>query len=209
MKPTVFSHMSDPDFERLRRHARTRRMKAMLRYAPRRAALHRYPIIGRFAAIARRRYYLWSLRPQHVRPALYFGSIISLWPVMGVQLPLALLTAVFVRCNFMIIGGLQFITNPITAALIYFVTYRVGRYVLRLGGFSSNAPVVQNPDENVTIAITATEALPRQIEWSSAFGSTVMALFVGVTLCGLVLAVVLDLLYTAGWKWEHRARRQK
>jgi hypothetical protein len=81
--------------------------------------------------------------------------------------------------------------------------------VLRLGGFSSNAPVAQNPDENVTIAITATEALPRQIEWSSAFGSTVMALFVGGTLCGLVLAVVLDLLYTAGWKWEHRARRQK
>src|SRR3954462_5505511 len=90
----------EPEFERQRRHAQTRRMKRVLRYAPRRAVFHRYPLIGRFAVAARRRAYLWSLKPRHVRPALYFGTILSLWPVMGIQLPLALLLALFVRCNF-------------------------------------------------------------------------------------------------------------
>lgn len=202
--------MQEPDFERARRHAQTRRTKRMLRYAPRRAVFHRYPMIGRFAALARRRAHLWSFKPKHVRPALYFGTILSLWPVMGIQLPLALLVSLFVRCNLMVTGGLQFITNPFTAAPIYYGTYRVGKFALALTkGGGGNAVPVAPTAETVSIAITANESLPAQLEWGSAFGSTVMALFVGGTICGLALACVLDLFYSLGWRMEHPMRRRQ
>jgi uncharacterized protein (DUF2062 family) len=199
--------VADSNFDRAKRHAQTRRAKRMLRYAPRRAVFHRYPLIGRFAVLARRRAYLWSFKPKHVRPALYFGTILSLWPVMGVQLPLALMVALFVRCNFMVTGGLQFITNPLTAAPIYYGTYHVGRYVLGLTGFITEKSGAAAPTTgNVTISIDGAGPLTGNAEWGSAFGSVITALFVGGTLCGLVLAAALDLLYTLGWKLERRPR---
>ncbi len=126
---------------------------------------------------------------------------------MGVQLPLALLVALFVRCNLMVTGGLQFITNPFTAAPIYYGTYRIGRYVLALTGFAvdKGGAGAATPG-NVTISIDGAGPLVGNVDWGSAFGSAVTALFVGGTVCGLVLAVVLDLLYTLGWKLEHRPR---
>jgi uncharacterized protein (DUF2062 family) len=206
---SCFANMSEPEFQRSKRHAQTRRVKRILRYAPRRAVFHRYPIVGRFAAFARRRAHLWSFKPTHVRPAIYFGLVLSLWPVMGVQLPLALLISLFTRCNLMVAGGLQFITNPFTAAPIYYGTYLVGRYILSLTGFGGGATTVAGrARENVTIAIAPQHSLPGQIDWSSAFGSTVTALFVGGTVCGLLLAAVLDLIYTAGWRFEHRSHHR-
>ena len=186
------------------RHARRRRWKLLLRFAPRRAVFHRYPIIGRFAHIARRRAYLWSLKPVHVRPALYVGSVLSLWPVMGVQLLLAFIASLFTRSNVMVAGTLQFITNPFTAAPIYYGTYCVGRFVLAKTGFVGGATAIAAGHETVQISLAAGGSLPRNFDWASAFGSTVMALFVGGTLCGLVLGAVLDVLYTAGWRMEHR-----
>lgn len=198
--------MSDHEFERMRRHANTRRAKKMLRYAPRRAVFHRYPFIGRFAALARRRAYLWSFKPQHVRPAIYAGAVLSLWPVMGIQLILAFIAALTMRSNIMVVGVLQFITNPLTAAPIYYVTYRVGKYVLALTGFTGGAAPQVDQADAVTITISPGDILPQKFAWASAFGSTVMALFVGGTLCGLLLAVILDVIYTSGWKFEHRPR---
>lgn len=200
--------MSDHDFERIRRHANTRRAKRMLRYAPRRAVFHRYPFIGRFAVSARRRAYLWSFKPKHVRPAIYAGTVLSLWPVMGVQLLLAFVTSVAMRSNVMVAGALQFITNPLTAAPIYYGTYRVGKFVLTLTGFIGGAaPQTGNP-ATVTITIEPGDLLPHKFAWASAFGTTVMALFIGGTLCGLVLAVILDAVYTVGWRFEHRSRHR-
>lgn len=198
--------MSEPDDERMRRHANTRRAKRLLRYAPRRAVFHRYPLIGRFAAVARRRAYLWSLKPKHVRPAIYFGTVLSLWPVMGIQLILAFITALATRSNVMVVGALQFITNPFTAAPIYYGTYRVGKYVLMLTGFTGGAVPHADTTQAVTITISPSEILPQKFAWASAFGSTVMALFIGGTLCGLVLAAILDVIYLLTWKFEHRSR---
>ncbi len=201
--------MSEPDLERSRRHANTRRAKRLLRYAPRRAVFHRYPLIGRFAALARRRAYLWSFKPKHIRPALYAGSVLSLWPVMGIQLILAFITALMTRSNVMVVGALQFITNPFTAAPIYYGTYRVGKYVLMLTGFAGGAVPHTDSAGEVTITITPGELLPHKFAWASAFGSTVMALFVGGTICGLVLAAILDVIYMTTWKFEHRPHSKK
>lgn len=201
--------MSRHDPQTLARHAQTRRLKTLLRYTPRRAVFHRYPLVGRFAAHARRRAYLWSLKPAHVRPAIYIGSILCLWPALGIQIALALVISITLRANFMVTGLLQFITNPITAAPVYYATYRVGRFVMMRTGFGTQN-VVPVPDvDSVTIEISPTEVLPAQLDWTSGFGSSVIALFIGGTLCGIVLGLVLDLIYCTGFKLGHPAARRQ
>ena len=185
--------MSSLDAHRASRHAKKRQLKRLLRFAPRRAAFHRYPLVGRFAAAARRRASLWSFKSVHVRPAFYIGSVLSLLPVMGIQLPLAFLLSLVTRTNVMVTGALQFITNPLTAAPVYYATYRVGKFVLKKSGFISTS--------------ADTESFSGQIDWTSSFGTTVVALFVGGTLCGLLLGGLFDLLYLTGVRMERQKLR--
>jgi uncharacterized protein (DUF2062 family) len=169
--------------------------------------LHRYPFIGRFAAGARRRAYLWSFKPSHVRPAIYIGSILCFWPALGVQLVLAFALALILRANFMVMGALQFVTNPLTAAPVYYVTYRIGRYIMTSTGLVPEKASPTLVQDSVLIEIAPTESLPAQLDWASGFGSTVIALFIGGTLCGLLLGLVLDFLYTTGFKLGHPTKR--
>ena len=130
------------------RHARFRIWKQVLRYVPRRAAIHRYPLVGRFAEIARKRSFLWTFKMPQLRPAFYAGAILSFMPVMGVQLPVAFILALLLRANFMILGGLQFITNPVTAAPIYYATHQLGKNVIAWSGFVAAIDVEENIDIN-------------------------------------------------------------
>jgi hypothetical protein len=195
------------------RHVRIRRLKRLLRFVPRRAVFHRYPLVGRFAGAARARAYLWSFKPEQVRPAIYFGCILALWPVMGLQLPLATALALALRANLMVAGGLQFITNPLSAGPIYYATYRIGKTVLEHVGWDAAAPSgeirpsAEVPDESITIDLSPMQPLPPELHWTTSFGSTVAALVVGGTLCGLVLAVVLDVLYRQGFAFRQRHHR--
>ncbi len=116
---------------------RIRRVKRLLRPLPRRATVHRYPILKWFAAIARRRSYLWSYKMQHVIPAFYTGAILSLLPIYGIQLPLAFLLALLMRANLTIFVGLQLITNPATAIPIYFIEFQMARLYLKLIGYET------------------------------------------------------------------------
>jgi uncharacterized protein (DUF2062 family) len=188
---------------RRQRHSRIRRAKAFLRYMPRRAVFHRYPVIGRFAQIARARPYLWSMKPQNLTRAFYAGSILALLPVMGVQLPLAFALALLLRTNLMVMGGLQFITNPATAAPIYARTYVVGKAIINATGL---APEVNlEPEfagsfaagEEVEIAHETAEPLhpaaPRR--WRSRFAGVVNALVIGGVVCGALMGAVLDITY--------------
>jgi uncharacterized protein len=177
---------------------------------PRRALMHKYPIVGRFADFARRRAYLWSFRPQHLRPAFYAGAIISLMPVMGVQLPIALVLAVVLRANFMVMGALQLLTNPFTAAPIYYVTHQVGKSIISTTGFKVDpAPVETAMTEAVAEAggIPATAHRPRRIrdaQWVKRVGTAVNALIVGGFVCGLLLGLALDGVHKLSRRAIHR-----
>lgn len=204
--------MFEPHEDPAKHHANVRRAKRFLRFMPRRAVFHRYPIVGRFAAAARRRAYLWSFKSAHVRPALYAGSVLSLLPVMGVQLPLALLLSLLLRGNFMILGGLQFITNPFTAAPIYYATHQLGATIIHATG------VGHSPDEHaiaVPISEGALDVLPLaesndgahamrpaatkpKHPWRQRIGTAFNALVLGGTLSGLALGLVLDFAWRLG-----------
>ena len=174
---------------------------------PRKASFHRYPLIGRFADIARKRDYLWSFRTESVRPALYIGSIVALLPLLGIQVAVAFGLALMSRANVMLLVGLQFITTPFTAPPIYYATYHVGRAAMETVGFESSAQEVMSEDAlieelgNIDKSI-ANDTNPRLNRW----GGTIVALMVGGFLVGAIIGLVLDLIWRYG-SGRVRARR--
>ena len=194
------------------RFARIRRVKSLLKYVPRRAVMHKYPIVGRFSEMARKRAYLWSMKPEHMRPAFYAGSILSLLPVMGAQIPIALLLAILLRANFMVMGGLQFITNPFTVAPIYLATHQLGAYVIRTIGIGT-APAAADPHEAVlpvaepvdprkpeAQAIHLSPDTQAGISRAQRVGTAINALILGGVISGLALGLVLDIFYRNYWQ---------
>ena len=81
------------------KNRRIRRVKKWLRPLPRRANIHRYPILRHFSSAAKKRIYLWSFRAENVLPSIYVGSVLPFLPIYGLQLPLAFLFALFLRGN--------------------------------------------------------------------------------------------------------------
>ena len=190
---------SDHHEHRKRRWARIRRVKAILRYAPRRARFHRYPLIGRFAAVARKAPYLWSFRREHVRPALYAGAIIALLPIMGVQVPVAFGLALLLRSNVMLLVGLQFITNPFTAAPLYYGTYQLGHWIIVSSGFGVSTEIVPG-EAGTPLEHTGGFELngPDALAWTQTLGTTVNSLVLGGIIAGALLGLVLDIIWRNG-----------
>ncbi|MCF3650386.1 DUF2062 domain-containing protein [Synoicihabitans lomoniglobus] len=183
---------------RQRRFARIRRAKWMLRYLPRRARFHRYPLIGRFADAARKMPYLWSFRKEDVRPALYAGAIVAVLPIMGVQVPVAFGLALLLRCNVMLLIGLQFITNPFTAAFIYFGTYQLGHWIIGASGFGASGEFVP-VDGGTPLEHTGAAGMePVDLAWTQTLGTTVNSLVLGGIIAGALLGLILDILWRNG-----------
>jgi len=132
---------------------RIRRVKWWLRPLPRRANIHRYPVLRLFADAARKRIYLWSFRVENAVPAIYAGCILTLMPIYGIQIPLSFLLAILLRANLPILAGLQVISNPITVIPIWFAAYQIGRHTLSVLGvdvMSLNRQEVQLMLDNFT-----------------------------------------------------------
>ncbi len=203
--------MSTEHHEHRKEHfARIRRAKWFLRFMPRRARFHRYPLIGRFAEMARKRDYLWSFRTESVRPALYVGAIVAMLPLLGVQIAVAFVLALLFRANVMILVGLQFITTPLTAPPLYYGTYHVGLIVMETVGFDTHPHVVQNDEALIEELESIDDSLGRpERTWSERWGMTLFALALGGIIVGSVVGVVLDLVwrFASGQADARRLRR--
>jgi uncharacterized protein (DUF2062 family) len=132
---------------------RIRRVKRWLRPLPRRATIHRYPILKFFAEAARKRAYIWSFRLENAVPAIYAGSILTLMPLYGIQLPLSLLLALVLRANLPILAGLQVVSNPITVIPIWFSAYQIGRHFLGVLGVEA-APLARGEVQSLLYNFT-------------------------------------------------------
>ena len=115
---------------------RIRRVKKWLRPLPRRTNIHRYPILKFFTEVARKRICIWSFRLENAVPAIYTGSILTLMPLYGIQVPLAIILALLLRANLPIIVGLQVVSNPLTILPIWFAAYQIGRMILSVIGIN-------------------------------------------------------------------------
>ncbi|ADE54753.1 DUF2062 domain-containing protein [Coraliomargarita akajimensis] len=116
---------------------RIRRVKRWLRPLPRRTNIHRYPVLRYFSAAAKKRAYVWSFRTENAIPAIYIGCVLTLLPIYGIQLPLALVFALLLRANLPILAGLQMVTNPFTVLPIWFALYQVGKSCVSLAGIEA------------------------------------------------------------------------
>lgn len=154
--------------------ARLRRLRRLLRPLPRRGNIARYPIIKWFANAARSRPYLWSFRRAHIIPALYVGSVLSIIPLYGIQLPLAFVAALLLRGNLTVMAGIQFVSNPLTVAPIYYANYVVGAWLIDVTGIGMGHDTV---------------------------ATKINAMFIGGTIIGLGMAVAIDLLWRFA-EWE-------
>lgn len=187
------------EFEQHRKEyqQRKRRLRRLLRTLPRRANLTRYPVLKWFAASARKSWFLWSFKPGPLRRAIYFGAVLALLPLLGVQVPLSLLLCLLVRANLPVCAGLQFITNPLTAVPLYGVTYLVGHWILyQLSGSPGTY------DRAAALALVQSGEL-----WSAA-GDVLGSLVLGGVVVGLAMGLVVDL----GWRlmaWEARVFRDR
>ncbi len=177
--------MAEPDDkptpEHEERRVRRRRFKRFLKPLPRRANIHRYPILKVFSRQARKRPYLWSFRRQEVSVACYAGATLAFLPTYGFQIPLALLAAIGFRANLPVMIAIQFITNPLTIAPLYLTTHKIGTWLIQMTGFT---PL------------------------GSKVGMAAYALVLGGITFGLVVGLVLDIIYRF-ILYEKRAHIQK
>ena len=57
-----------------------------MRPLPRRSNIHNYPVLKWFAETAYKRAYLWSFKGKAIKPALFWGMVISFSPLVGIQM---------------------------------------------------------------------------------------------------------------------------
>ena len=76
-------------------------------------------------------------------PAIYAGFILALMPLYGIQIPIALCLALFLRANLPILVGLQMLSNPLTILPFWYAAYQVGSNVLRVVSIET-PPLGQN-----------------------------------------------------------------
>ena len=128
------------------RFKRIRRLKRWMRPLPRRSNVHKYPVLKWFSNTAYKRSYLWSFKGDAIKPALFWGMVVSFSPLVGFQMLIVFFLALLVRANLPLIVALQWISNPFTMGPIYFADYKIGRILLDLAGYKVKKNPLLNPD---------------------------------------------------------------
>lgn len=159
---------------------RRKRVRALLKPLPRRANIHRYPVLKRFAAYARRYPFLWSFRNAPVLRAIYLGSLLTYMPSYGLQIPIAFTAACLGRANLTVTVAIQMINNPLTLGPIYVATYATGQALMAMLRLPARHPAVDGA----------------------------LALILGGAAVGLATALLLHGLWAAGG-FEARRFRQR
>ncbi|MFU8847420.1 MAG: DUF2062 domain-containing protein [Opitutales bacterium] len=164
---------------------RIRRVKRWLRPLPRRATIHRYPILKFFSETARKRAYIWSFRVENAVPAIYAGSILTLLPIYGIQVALALVLALLLRANLPILVGLQVVSNPLTVIPIWFSAYQIGRHFLAVLGIEA-APLARSEVQSLLYNFTHGNWGDNMERLLSVFGVTSLGATIMGTFFGLI-----------------------
>ena len=74
--------------------------------------------------------HLWKPTNKSVSAGFAIGVFIALTPTIGVQIPLIILTALFLRVNIPVALAASWVTNPLTAPVIYSSQYKLGLWLI-------------------------------------------------------------------------------
>lgn len=100
-----------------------------MRPLPRRSNIRRYAVLRHFGPLLSSPR-LWGYDRRSLLVAIWAGSLITMQPIMGVQIPLAFAAMLWLRGNLTLAVGLQMLSNPLTAGPLYGATYVTGDYLL-------------------------------------------------------------------------------
>jgi len=125
---------------------------------------------------------LFHLNRHSVSVAFFAGIFCAFLPLPG-QTLFAALAALLLRCNMPITMALIWITNPLTMAPIFFLTFELGRWLL-------NSP--------------ATEfSINLSWQWFQMQGETIIApLLAGSLACGIVFGAIGYVTMHQLWRWQ-------
>ncbi|OMH25261.1 DUF2062 domain-containing protein [Motiliproteus sp. MSK22-1] len=138
---------------------------------------------------------LWHLNRNSVSLAFLVGIFCAFLPI-PMQMIVAAVLAILLRCNLPIAIGLVWITNPITMPPIFYFAYRVGSFLL------------DSPATELEMELS--------MEWlSQGFSNIWWPLLFGSLVCGVVLSALSCLLIRFLWalhvghNWRKRSLRRK
>jgi uncharacterized protein (DUF2062 family) len=181
------------------RYQRIKFVKKFLKYVPRRDNIHRYPILKYFAEAARKRTYLWSFRVTEVIPALYAGWILTLVPVMSIQIAIACILSFLFRANIMILVALQFVSMPFTVPFLWYIAYKVGAFFVSKLGTEEVQAIKQSYEE---------VGFEKMSDFFT-HGEQCMRWFFTTTLGGIILGVILGHISAIIYKYIAKRYRIK
>lgn len=123
---------------------------------------------------------LWGVRRRTIVPAFALGLFVGFMPVPGHVLIAALL-ALVLRINIPVAALTTFVSNPLTVGPIFYLAYRVGRFLLDL------------PPRSFSVELS--------IDWlTDNFLNIWQPLMLGAVLCGAMAALVGYVVLDAFWR---------
>jgi len=150
------------------------------------AGLHRWPS-------------LWHARREAVARGVAFGLFTGVIPLPA-QILLAMPLCIAFRGNLLAAAGATLLTNPLTAAPIWWVAYQIGNFLLPS---TPPASLVEIPLH----ALLSEEALPRILAFLKGLGSSmIVGLLVEGVLLGAIGYASVHLSWRAvvTWRWRRR-----
>jgi uncharacterized protein (DUF2062 family) len=143
---------------------------------PSRSSIRRNRFIGKWGRQFLDKYpELWSFAYGPMRSSYYAGWILTFMPVMGLQITLAIILAIFLRANVMILVALQMLSNPFTIGFLWTFEYHIGKFIL------SFLPHQQSTLIEVTLAETVQKSFT---------GHSFVKATLAICLGGLVLGIL-------------------
>jgi len=108
-------------------------LKKWLKILPTKAKLRNSFIFKKFGrSFFEKHTELFSFSYDSMKLAYYAGWILTFLPVMGIQITLAILLAIFLRCNVMMLVALQMISNPFTVGFLWGLEYKIGKFIFSI-----------------------------------------------------------------------------
>lgn len=130
--------------------------------------------------------------PRSIALGLFWGTVIAWTPTVGLQMIMAIITASLLRVNRLAAVVMVWLSNPLTLVPMYWLEYRIGKWMLALGGTSYD-PWTRERFAALFETVMAQDMLPAlatlaDAGWSLLFPMCVGGLPIGA-LNGVVLAV--------------------
>ncbi len=73
--------------------------------------------------------------PRSIALGLFWGTVIAWTPTVGLQMIIAILVASMLRVNRLAAVVMVWLSNPLTLVPMYWLEYRVGKWMLNASGF--------------------------------------------------------------------------